>query len=325
MKTVRWGIIGCGDVTEKKSGPAFSLAENSTLVAVMRRDAEKAADYAARHKVARWYSDADELIQDPEVNAVYIATPPASHMEYTLKAAEAGKPVYVEKPMALSSDQCGRMIEVCRKNGVPLFVAYYRRALPRFLKVKELIEEGAIGTVRGVDIRFSTSPVPEDTARVPQWRVNPEISGGGHFLDLASHTLDFLDYLFGPVREVYGRAFNQGGFYSAEDNVCALFSFDKGISGTGSWIFTVDKKTDRCDILGTEGSIRFASFADLPLVLRRGDSREKIHIPHPRHIQQPLIQSVVDDLLGRGSCPSTGESALRTSRVTDTILQSYYS
>jgi predicted dehydrogenase len=217
------------------------------------------------------------------------------------------------------------MIEACLKNGVPLFVAYYRRALPRFLKVKELIEEGAIGTVRHVDIRFSTSPVPEDTAPVPQWRVNPEISGGGHFLDLASHTLDFLDFLLGPVREVSGRAFNQGGFYPAEDNVSALFSFDGGIGGTGSWVFTVDKQTDRCDILGTGGSIRFASFADLPLVLTRGGSSEEIRIPHPPHIQQPLIQSVVDDLLRQGSCPSTGESALRTSIVTDTILKSYYS
>ena len=324
MSTIRWGIIGCGDVTEKKSGPGFSLAENSQLVAVMRRDPEKSADYARRHKVGKWYDDAEKLINDPEVDAVYIATPPASHKEYTLSVAATGKPVYVEKPMALNAAECGSMVEACAQAGVPLFVAYYRRALPRFLKIKELVDEGAIGTVRGVNIRHSQGPVSEDTSPTPQWRVRPEVSGGGHFLDLASHTLDFLDFLLGPITNVSGRAVNQGGLYPAEDNVSALFEFENGISGTGSWIFTADQNEDICEIVGTGGNISFSTFNDNPVVLRRGSKSEEFRIPHPPHIQQPMIQSVVDNLLGNGVCHSSGESALRTAQVTDAILKNYY-
>ena len=136
MRTIRWGIIGCGDVTEVKSGPGFQKAQHSSLVAVMRRTGELARDYARRHGVPRWYDNAEALIDDPDVDAVYIATPPAYHKEYALLSAQAGKPVYVEKPMALNFEECQMMIEVCRAAGVPLFVAYYRRALSRFLKVR---------------------------------------------------------------------------------------------------------------------------------------------------------------------------------------------
>ena len=141
MDQVKWGIIGCGDVTELKSGQAFNKVPNSSLVAVMRRDAEKAADYARRHQVPTWYDDAEALINDPNVNAIYVATPPDSHADYAIRAMRAGKPVYVEKPMALNSAECEAMNQVSRETGVPLFVAFYRRALPYFLKVKELIDQ----------------------------------------------------------------------------------------------------------------------------------------------------------------------------------------
>ena len=138
MEIIKWGIIGCGNVTEVKSGPAFQKAPNSALVAVMRRDAALAEDYAKRHNVPKWYSNAEDLINDPEVDAIYIATPPSSHKEYTILCAKARKPVYVEKPMALTFEECNEMINTCKEHNVPLFVAYYRRALPRFLKIKEI-------------------------------------------------------------------------------------------------------------------------------------------------------------------------------------------
>jgi len=225
MEKVNWGIIGCGDVTEVKSGPAFNKVENSGLVAVMRRNAELAEDYAKRHQVPKWYSDADKLINDPEVNAVYVATPPDSHAELSMKAMKAGKPVYVEKPMALNYEQCRQMIEVSEETGMPLFVAYYRRALPGFLKTKELIDSGRLGIVKQVNIQLYKSVSPEETSDSLPWRVIPEIAGGGHFFDLASHQLDYLDFLFGPVEKVKGVALNQGGFYKAEDIVSASFIF----------------------------------------------------------------------------------------------------
>src|SRR6056297_2877555 len=177
MNEVKWGIIGCGDVTEKKSGPAFSRVPGSELVAVMRRDGAKAEDYARRHGVPRWYDRSEDLINDPEVNAVYVATPPAFHRDFTLQVATAGKPIYVEKPMALNSVQCDEMVAACRQAGVPLFVAYYRRALPRFLKIRELVESGVLGTIDSFRILLRKPPSQADLEHRPSWRVDPTIAG----------------------------------------------------------------------------------------------------------------------------------------------------
>lgn len=322
MEPIGWGIIGCGDVTEVKSGPGFQKASGSRLVAVMRRNGELAKDYALRHQVPRWYDNAAQLIADPEVDAVYIATPPSSHKEYVLQVARAGKPVYVEKPMALSTADCQEMIAACKTAGVPLFVAYYRRALPRFLKVKELVDSGAAGDIRYVTIELTQRPPDRPlTADQLPWRLRPEISGGGHFMDLACHTLDLLDYLFGPIVSAEGSVGNQGGFYPAEDIVSSSFRFQAGIHGTGLWCFTSYAALDRVELTGTKGSIRFASFANDPVVLTTSAGSQDFLIENPAHVQQPLIQQIVDDLHGSGKCVSNGESAARTTWVMEQILK----
>lgn len=324
MKEVRWGIIGCGDVTEKKSGPAFSRVPGSKLVAVMRRDGAKAEEYSRRHKVPRWYDRAEDLINDPEVNAVYIATPPAFHMDYTLQVAAAGKPVYVEKPMALNTVQCEEMIAACHSGNTPLFVAYYRRALPRFRKIKELVDSGVLGSIHSFRIFLQKPPSAADIEHRPSWRVDPAIAGGGYFIDLAPHTIDFLDYILGPITEVKGFADNRAGYYPAEDNIAALFRTEAGIHGTGNWSFTADEERDEVEIYGNRGTLSFSTFLDRPIVLRTADSTEEFSIPHPPHVQEPLIHLVVDELLGRGTCPSTGETAARTTWITDQILHDFY-
>ncbi|WP_210485866.1 Gfo/Idh/MocA family protein [Rufibacter aurantiacus] len=321
-KTIRWGIIGCGDVTEVKSGPAFQKVPHSKLVAVMRRNGEKAQDYARRHGVPRWYDDAQALIQDPEVDAVYIATPPGSHLEYTLAVAAAGKPVYVEKPMALNHTQCQEMVAACQKAGVPLYVAYYRRRLPSFLKVKELVDSGAIGEVRFVNIRlFHPAQDNLDQQNLP-WRVLPEISGGGLFFDLASHQLDYLDYLLGPIASASGQTANQAGLYPAEDIVTGQFRFQNGVLGTGIWCFTVapGQFRDEIEIIGSRGRITFPSFALEPIKLETEKGTEEFFLPPPQHVQQPFIQTIVEELTGQGQCPSTGETAARTAWVMDQIV-----
>jgi predicted dehydrogenase len=321
MRTIRWGMIGCGDVTEVKSGPGFQKADHSSLVAVMRRDAVLARDYAERHHVPRWYDNADELIRDAEVDAVYIATPPSSHKQYTLISAAAGKPVYVEKPMALTFDECLEMIGKCRSAGVPLFVAYYRRALPRFLKIKELIDSQAIGEVRFVSVKLCQPLGPEDlTSENVPWRVVPEIAGGGRFVDLASHTLDFLDYALGPITEVLGQASNQANKYRAEDIVTGTFKFASGVHGTGTWCFTAFTKLDLTEIVGSCGKISFSTFDAEPVELVNGNGSSRYAFDYPPHIEQPLIQTVVNELIDLGKCPSTGESAARTSWVMDRML-----
>jgi predicted dehydrogenase len=318
---IRWGIVGCGDVTEVKSGPGFQKAEGAELVAVMRRNGELARDYAERHEVGTWYDDADALIGDPAVDAVYVATPPASHLEYAVRAARAGKPVYVEKPIARNAEEAEAMVEACETAGVPLFVAYYRRGLPRFRRIVELIGGGRIGTVRTVTTQLWQPPAEPGT---DGWRVDPEIAGAGYFADLASHTLDFLDYLLGPVAEVHGYAANQAELYSAEDTVAASFRYESGVLATGLWCFSSATTRDVTEVVGSEGAIRFSSFDTSPLELETADGVEEFAIDNPPHVQQPLIQMVTDELRGRGESPSTGRSALRTARVMDAVLRDFY-
>ena len=323
MSVVRWGIIGCGDVTEIKSGPAFGKAEGSALIAVMRRTAHLAEDYARRHGVPRWYADAEALVRDPEVDAIYVATPPDGHLDGVRLAARYGKPVYVEKPMARTHEECLAMNDACRTAGVPLFTAYYRRMLPRFLKVKGLVDAGAVGTVRAVSIRLNRRHVP--TSGSLPWRVDPQVAGGGLFVDLASHTLDLLDYVLGPITEADGGAANQGGFYAAEDIVTASLAFASQARGTGLWCFTADHDEDVVEIIGSTGRVAFSTFDERPVLLTRGGDAEEFVIPHPPHVQQPLIQSIVDQLRGEGRCVSTGESGARTNRVMDALLAGYRS
>jgi len=320
MKDVRWGIIGCGNVTEVKSGPGFQQAHGSQLVAVMRRDAALAEDYARRHSVPKWYREAQALIDDPEVDAIYIATPPHMHRPYTLAAARAGKPVYVEKPMALNAGECRAMIAACRAAGVPLFVAYYRRALPRFLKAKELVTGGAIGALRFVEVLLTQPLQIHPPERLP-WRLRPEIAGGGLFVDLASHTLDYLDYVLGSVRRACGFARNQAGAYPAEDLVNATFEFENGVQAVGSWCFSSFETTDRIVFHGSEGRVTLSTFGTEPVRLETAAGSQEFDLPNPAHIQQPLIQQVVDQLRGIGQCVSTGESAARTSWVMDQVLK----
>lgn len=314
-------MIGCGAVAEVKSGPAFQRADHSSLVAVMRRTGSLAKDYARRHGVPKWYDDADALIEDPEVDAIYVATPPSSHIDYALRGVRAGKPVYVEKPMALNFDECRAMIEAARAADVQLFVAYYRRALPRFLKIKELLDLRAIGDVRFVTMTLHQPPSPEDLdpARLP-WRVDPAIAGGGRFVDLAPHMLDFLDYALGPIRDVQGFASNQARRYPAEDLVTGAFVFESGVHGVGTWCFTAFDEQDMTEIVGSEGKIMYSTFDTRPIVLTTAEGTTELSLENPLHIQQPLIQMVVNALNGVGSCPSTGETAARTSWVMDRML-----
>ncbi len=324
MKTVQWGMIGCGDVTEVKSGPAFSRVPDSRLLAVMCRTAGRAEDYATRHGIPKWHTEARKLIHDPEINAVYIATPPDSHAIYTVMAAQAGKAVYVEKPMARNSRECEEMISICKRNNVPLFVAYYRRRMPKFLKVQQLLQDGVIGEVRTVSVHLHWPPRPEDFNRsgLP-WRVVPEIAGAGYFMDLASHQLDLLDYLIGPIAEALGQTANHAGWYPAEDAVVAHYRFENGVLGSGSWCFTVAgaSKLDRTEIIGSRGTIVYSTFDDSPLQMINDKGIQEFSTPRPTHVQQPLIHSVVADLLGKEKCPSTGISAARTSTVMEMILK----
>jgi predicted dehydrogenase len=213
------------------------------------------------------------------------------------------------------------MIAACEAAGVPLHVAYYRRALPSFARIRSLIADGAIGEVRAVSLRLS-QPL-HDSDRDPHtrsWRVEPAISGGGRFVDLGSHMLDYLDHLFGPVKVEHAIVRNLAGAYEAEDMVMAEFGLANGAVAQGLWCFCAHERVDHTEIIGSRGSVAFAHFADTPVRLRTPAGEEVLEMPWPRHVQQPLLQMVVDALRGRGECPSTGHSAARTNAVIDAVL-----
>ncbi len=323
-KLIKWGIIGVGDVCEIKSGPAFQKIEGSELVAVMRRSADLAKDFAQRHGVEKWYSNADELINDSDVDAIYIATPPNSHAEYVKRVAEAGKIVYVEKPMARTYEECLGMIEACKVANVPLFVAYYRRSLPNFLKIKELLESEAIGDVRFVNI-FVQKPLDDKDQNSNNWRVNPDISGGGYFYDLACHQLDILDFLFGPIKKATGYTANQTNSYAGDDLVVGNFVFENGIIGSGVWSFAANSVSQKetTIIVGSKGQISFPCFGDHSVTLEvEGKEPIKYEFNILPNIQQPFIQSIINELNGDGVNPSHGESAARTNWVMEQICNS---
>jgi len=322
MDVVRWGIIGCGDVTEVKSGPGFQKARGSALVAVMRRDRAKAEDYARRHHVPTVHATADALIADPDVDAVYVATPPSSHCDLAVRVAGAGKPCLVEKPMAANHAECLLMIDAFRSAGRPLWVAYYRRALPRFVLVGDLLKQGAIG--RATSIHLDVCDRLSVGAEAEIWRVDPAIAGAGFFFDLASHCYDLIDFLFGRIVEVSGFALNTGGTYAAEDVTAAAFQVETGIVGTGIWNFNAAAKRALLTIVGSDGELRVPVFADEDVIVAAGGRDTPHPVRNPPHVHQPLIQTIVDELAGRGRCPSTGDSGARTSWVLDRSVERYY-
>jgi predicted dehydrogenase len=227
--------------------------------------------------------------------------------------------------MALDAAECQAIIDAGRAVGVPVFVAYYRRALPRFRRVRALLESGAIGTPRSVHVSLHQPLHPRYADPTgTHWHVQPAISGGGLFMDLVCHTLNLLDWLFGPIVASKGLATNQLGAYAAEDSVAMSYAFASGLVGTGLWQFGSFRYEDRVEITGEHGRLGFATFGDGPIVLETAEGSESFREANPLHIQQPLVETIVAELRGEvGACPSTPEAALRTAWAMDQVLADY--
>ena len=319
-ETVNWGIIGCGDVCEVKSGPAFGKVANSRLVAVMRRNLDKAKDFAQRHGVPKYFSEAAELINDKEVNAIYIATPPSSHESYLEMALKAGKPVYVEKPVTVNSASVERMMEMEKNHDGKVSVAHYRRGLPLFNKIKQLVNDGAIGKVKLILLRTLQPTVSKIISQTgDNWRINPEISGGGLFHDLSPHQLDIMYWIFGEPQQTYVQSANQGKLYNAPDLTMVQLGFANDIYFNGIWNFNVAESatSDSCEIIGDKGTIRFSFFRVSTIELVTGTGTEIFELEYPVNIQQPHINNVVRFFRGEGSNPCSLEEALVTMKVMD--------
>lgn len=315
-------MIGCGAVTEVKSGPAFQRAAGSALMAVASRTLSSARDYASRHGVPLVYAHIEDLVASDQVDAIYVATPPASHKTFALMAARAGKPCCVEKPMALDPEECRVMSAAFAARGLPLFVSYYRRSLPRFLEVKQWLAQELIGSIREVRWHLVKPPAPRDLAREAHWRTDPLVAPGGYFSDLASHGLDLLQFLLGDIVAAHGIATNQQGLYRAEDAVSACWQFAGGALGSGSWNFGGDRREDGVTIIGSRGSIGFSVFDEAPLTLRANSVERSVFIENPPHIQLHHVESMIRHLQAGVPHPSPGTEAMKTTWAMSEILGS---
>lgn len=319
-KIIRWGIIGVGDVCELKSGPGFYKAPQSQLVAVMRRNGEKAKDFAQRHNVASWYDDADAMLANPDIDAIYIATPPAQHKDYAIAAVAAGKNVYIEKPVTLNAAECDAIIAAEKSSGKKVSVAHYRRYVPCFMKVIELIRAGAIGEPLMVQLDM-LQPAASNiiTTTDDNWRVNPELSGGGLFHDLSPHQLDLMLHWFGPVVHASGFGYNQRQFNSADDSIHGWAKLESGVVLQGRWHFAVapEHTRDLCEIIGTKGKLSINFFGQQVIRLSNADGDQEIIIPNPQHIQQPMIEQVNRYFRGERDNPCSVSEAKSVMQLID--------
>ena len=319
-KVIRWGIIGCGAVTEVKSGPAYQKTAGFEVAAVMRRNLALAQDYAQRHNVAKYSDDANDIINDDNIDAIYIATPPDSHKHYALLVAKAGKPCCIEKPLAPTYQESVEIERAFKAAKVPLFVAYYRRSLPRFTKVKALLESNAIGQVRHISWHLSKPANAIDLSGEYNWRTDNNIAAGGYFDDLASHGLDLFAFLLGDFKQVTGMGSNQQGLYTAFDAVTACWQHESGVTGVGSWNFGGAARQDNVTIIGSAGELRFSVFDEAAIVLTQGNSSETFVIENPTNIQLYHVGNIYQQLVNNQPHPSTGSSAVHTNWVMDKIL-----
>ena len=319
--SVKWGIIGAGNVCELKSGPAYQKTKGFELMAVMRRNGEKAKDFAIRYGIEKYYDNADLLINDPEIDAVYIATPPDSHLNYALKVAEANKICCVEKPMAITYKQCLEMERAFAEKNLPLFVAYYRRSLPRFKRIKQWLDDQEIGDVRHINWIYTSPPNPElDLSGKYNWRTDKKIALGGYFDDLASHGLDLFHFYLGEIIEAQGLSINQQGIYPAKDSITGSWIHKTGVTGSGSWNFGSWQSEDRVEIYGSEGKITFSVFANKEIELTNHYGIRKLQIVHPENIQLYHVQDMQTHLSGTKQHPSTAKTATHTAWIMDKIL-----
>ena len=321
MKSIKWGIIGCGNVTEVKSGPAYKLTNGFELTAVMRRNREKLLDYAKRHNIEKCTTNADDLINDPAIDAIYIATPPDTHKYYALKVAEAGKPCCVEKPIAPCYEDSLAILNAFENKKLPLFVAYYRRSLPRFNQIKTWIENKEIGEIRHINWHFSRTPKPIDFSGEYNWRTDPKVAPGGYFDDLASHGLDLFIHLLGDIDEVKGISCNQQKLYEPKDAISACWLHKNRVTGSAFWNFGCNEYDDRVEILGSKGKIEFSVLKENPLLITKEGSRKELNIDNPANIQLYHVQNMSKHLIDKNfQHPSTGKTATHTSWVMDKIL-----
>ncbi len=320
MTAWNWGLIGAGDISRKRIAPALRDSANCNFVAVNRSRADLAEEFAREFGAKKWFARFEDLLADTEVEAVYIATPVFLHAEQTVKAAEAGKHVLCEKPMALSTAECDRMLAACRANNVKLGIAYYRRFYPLINRVKEIIASGELGKISVAQINsFEFVEMSDNNPRY--WFLEKAKSGGGPMMDFGCHRIEVLTNLFGEVTQLKSIVSNAIFGREVEDTASALFQFENGTCANLTVTHAANEPQDTLDIFGTRGSIHIPVLNGAELKIRiGGEEKTEFHAP-AGNIHQPLIEDFTEAVLNDREPTVTGEIGREIARLEEEIYQ----
>lgn len=330
MKNITWAMVGCGDVTEVKNGPGIYKAENSILKAVTNRTLEKAQSWVERHQHGMVYENIYEVLNDPEIDIVYIATTPDKHKEYAIKCAKAGKHCLIEKPLALNYEEGLEIKQAFEDAGKKAFVAFYRRSLNRFKKVKELIDSGEIGDIEGVNIIRCVKSVEDENA----WRMNSEISGGNIFTETEIHVLDYMISIMGSIADFNYTTNIFQKKNSKFDSINMNFKFESGLIGSGQWLYNCNFEQDRFEIIGENGLIRFEFFNNqAPIYVINNEGCTEYSVQDSIHVGINMEQAIINELMNETDVlngtekfnenenfTGTVEEALKTLKIMDEVI-----
>lgn len=318
MKKLKFGLIGCGDISQKRVAPAIRDLDNCELVAVNRARYELAEAFAREFGAKRWYRTWRELLKDEEVEAVYVATPHDQHMEQTIAAAEAGRHVLCEKPMALNARDCRPMIDACKSNGVKLGIAYYRHFYPSVNRIKEIIASGELGKISTVRINaFEWHEFESDSPQY--WVFRKCESGGGPMMGFGCHRIEVLLNILGPVKRTAGFIDNVIFDREVEDNSAALFHFERGAFGVLCVSNSIFEPGDTLDVYGSKGSVHIPVLNRGSMVIKteQGERSEE-HPPHP-NLHLPLIEDFAHAVLEDREPAVDGKIGYEVQRLEDEI------
>jgi predicted dehydrogenase len=309
---LNWLVIGIGDITRKRVLPAILAEPRSRLHALLTRDPRKAEAYPG----ALAFTALGDALRDPDIDAVYVASPVAMHAEQTIASLRAGKHVLCEKPVAMNYAQAETMAAVARESGRLLGIAYYRRLYPKLMRAKELIAEGAIGQPVLVEANYHGWLESPDRG----WLKDPALAGGGPLFDVGSHRIDACNYLFGRPLRATGLTSNALHPLAVEDSATALVEYAGGVHAVVDVRWNSRIQRDQFRIIGVEGEISLDPLNGpaLRIVGSDGKVREE-QLPANANVHYPAVANFVAAVLDETpvACP-IGE-AIWTDWVTEQV------
>ncbi|MBA7518925.1 Oxidoreductase P35 [subsurface metagenome] len=311
---LNWGIIGCGDVVERKFMPSIIKTKHSKVTAVFGRDRDKVEAFTKKYDIQKSYTSIDDFLKDKEIDIVYIATPTYVHAEQTIMSANAGKHVLCEKPMALNVKEGKEMITAAKANQVQLMIAFYRRFYPVVTKIKEIISMELIGKLITARV-FSGSLYSPTSKQKHNWRGDASLSGGGWIWDVGSHRLDLLVFLLGKPEEVSAYLSSVYIDLQVEDSCVLILEFENKIQLSSTFNWNIYGSFDEFAIYGTEGYVKTCDLETGDLIVCTKESHSSYHLPRVLPTHLPVIENFTKSINEGRKNICTGEMGLETSKI----------